>query len=364
MFRLFISSTNVKNTIIAYMDEKNINYKSFNTKNVEITTIGMTNGKIGANVNTNDSDKYGLNISGTKIVTIIKFCIKNKLTVKFYDIFRATVCLLNNKILQDFGYLYTHKFIDNDKMIRLLVYTCKKLDHEVLDYLLCFKFHIKDIINLVYFICFRKKINVQMIKSLFNYRKYNSCSKKIYELELITCAHIAIFKAKYKVVKLLFKYGFHWSMDQNFVMEAYEQEHIDICKLLVSNGFPFIFKIPALDCIINGDKKMIKEKVNFIYQYFIVKSTLNREPLYPHIASNSVLTNSKYYSIPNISGKDFLVVAFDYALRIAIMAKSLDMVKAIVETGLDLSQTIRLLVDLRVCDDENIFLYLQSVVHK
>lgn len=88
MFNLHISSKNDQNIITKYIKRKNINYEKVTNidHRMYIFTITMINGKIDKNANDNILTKCVLFICSSNLVTVAKFCTKNRLTVKFGDI--------------------------------------------------------------------------------------------------------------------------------------------------------------------------------------------------------------------------------------------------------------------------------------
>ena len=364
----FIPSKNDKNAVTKYIKRKNINYEicAYNIY-YSYDGVTITNGKIDLDTNKDISSKYMLFICYDNLVTIAKFCTKNKLSVKFCQIGNAIHCLLRDKIFKDISYLYKHKFINDTIILELIEYTCENLDAEVLDYLLDFKIEI-DIFRIFFqILCSRKNTDPQMAKILLNYccptgkGKHNANDSDKYSKELSLCAQIAIRDGQYEFVEILVENGFDSSMDNKFVNRAFRQGQADICDLLVSNGFPFYFDHSITSYIVNS-QEMINEKIDFIYQYYIGINTISAKLLKwarKNIEDLNVDDDSldKY----GMSGEEFLTAIFTKILIVATLKKSLHVVKAIIAIDLDFSATIKNLSrDSKI--DKNIRLHFESIL--
>ena len=188
----------------------------------------------------------------------------------------------------------------------------------------------------------------------------------MYENELQHCAHIATRDGLYEVVEILIEYGFDSSMNKDFVIRAFRQGHADICDLLVSNGFPFIFQHCVTACIYHSGEKTketVNDMVNFIYQYYIDQDPIDTE-LLKWIRKNKKNLDRNNDSLDKygMSGEEFLTIVFTEALIFSVFQKAMNAVKAIIATELNFYSTIEHLVDHNKVDDENICSYLKSVI--
>ena len=398
MFKLFISLNNDKCAITKYMKEKNIKYEIFNHNNNINNykdSYQMIDGKINPDATNNIMSEWMLFICCYNLVTIAKFCTKNKLIVEFSDIWTSEYTLLKKKFFEDFSYLHKHKFFSNNEISRFLQCACIDSDSEVVDYLLDFGIDVKHFGMMIENVSIRDDLNqdsmdtrTQIAKSLLNYcrKKYsrrlysfptcptgqgkcNNYDKNTYNDELMYCAGTVICSGNYDMVKLLIDYGLDSSMDEDFVSCAYGCGFIDICDLLLYNGFKFHFRKWMIKCIID-DNKMINERIDFIYHNYIDKYNMN-PPLvfWEWIDENKIYTNVSDESSDDssddtqrlMSGEEFLTVVFTKILISATFANKINVIKTVIATDLDFRPTVKNLSHNHKVDN-NVCSYFKSIL--
>lgn len=377
-FKLLISSEDVKDLITNYMTKKNIMYEIFshnNNNEYVYSTITMINGKIDLHTEKNIISKWKIAIYCYNLVTIAKFCAENALTVKFTYLYNCLNSLLAVKHFEDISYLHKHNFVSDNEIRFCLQYVCEKTDNiKALNYLLDFGIKVENfgsLITSIYRISFDKEIEkhfdkqAQMAKSLLNYcrKEYSRRAKKNkYNNELEQCAPVIISTGDCELVELLIKNGFDSSMDKKFVINAFSAGYIDICNLLVSNGFSFFFEDCVVDHIVHGGK-MINEKVDFIYKYYIHKNDINSKSLeHKWIWENIKYVDNQYLLRKNkMTGADFLTIVFNKCLTSASFSKKMNVVKAIIGIELDFNPSVKKLVNNSEVK-KDIRLYFESVL--